>query len=82
MFFYKAKADAKTESALLFQSPEGDSLFFYTRIWIDCNSLYVFQSPEGDSLFFYEEFDHRMRLSRGARECFSPPKGIHCFSTY
>ena len=38
-----------------FQSPEGDSLFFYQvgadRGWIACKN--AFQSPEGDSLFFY-----------------------------
>ena len=39
-----------------FQSPEGDSLFFYLSIGQvltlpDC----WFQSPEGDSLFFYQE---------------------------
>ena len=41
----------------LFQSPEGDSLFFYTEpttiTAANANLLAGFQSPEGDSLFFY-----------------------------
>ena len=38
----------------MFQSPEGDSLFFYDRR-SEMGHLeeYEFQSPEGDSLFFY-----------------------------
>jgi len=37
-----------------FQSPEGDSLFFYLAILIAGNGGdAAFQSPEGDSLFFY-----------------------------
>ena len=48
---------AKDELAR-FQSPEGDSLFFYGiptqyRVWV--NGVLAFQSPEGDSLFFYAE---------------------------
>ena len=37
-----------------FQSPEGDSLFFYLVAWLTENVAdEMFQSPEGDSLFFY-----------------------------
>ncbi len=42
----------------MFQSPEGDSLFFYEEVEAEeaetPKMKYVFQSPEGDSLFFYE----------------------------
>ena len=40
---------------LEFQSPEGDSLFFYPEIDVRLMLFKVeaFQSPEGDSLFFY-----------------------------
>ena len=37
-----------------------------------------FQSPEGDSLFFYLNPDARRSTYWAG---FSPPKGIHCFST-
>ena len=64
-----------------FQSPEGDSLFFYqllssttTRSW----ARRSFQSPEGDSLFFYCTLCIHWRAGTTR---FSPPKGIHCFST-
>ena len=37
-----------------FQSPEGDSLFFYELGLDEIRAVYeAFQSPEGDSLFFY-----------------------------
>ena len=64
----------------VFQSPEGDSLFFYVAIIlaIGIDAIGEFQSPEGDSLFFYTRFPTQ-RPSRTS--CFSPPKGIHCFST-
>ena len=40
-----------------FQSPEGDSLFFYLMFVLALAMVILvirFQSPEGDSLFFYE----------------------------
>ena len=39
----------------LFQSPEGDSLFFYAHkmATVLVRGKGGFQSPEGDSLFFY-----------------------------
>ncbi len=41
-------------SARVFQSPEGDSLFFYSPLATRCyNAILEFQSPEGDALFFY-----------------------------
>ncbi len=39
----------------------------------------MFQSPEGDSLFFYKPRNAEGMITEGAG--FSPPKGIHCFST-
>ena len=36
-----------------FQSPEGDSLFFYIYAEATREASAMFQSPEGDSLFFY-----------------------------
>ena len=37
-----------------FQSPEGDSLFFYLyNDYVAIRHEWEFQSPEGDSLFFY-----------------------------
>ena len=63
-----------------FQSPEGDSLFFYVGSSVDmwAEAVHEFQSPEGDSLFFYSMKCHpRSPLPSS----FSPPKGIHCFST-
>ena len=63
-----------------FQSPEGDSLFFY-RFWGKAGDCDVrFQSPEGDSLFFYQSRRHPPRQKATPRS-FSPPKGIRCFST-
>ena len=93
-----------------FQSPEGDSLFFYEACLhtahnfdasfsppkgIHCFSTIVvalaawymlkeFQSPEGDSLFLYLSKLRKITICSIlalAGECFSPPKGIHCFST-
>ena len=89
-----------------FQSPEGDSLFFYDPGGGRKSSgVSVFQSPEGDSLFFYaiEAVGAKTLTTthvsvprrgfivflRGAMasclapilKSFSPPKGIHCFST-
>ena len=88
-----------------FQSPEGDSLFFYQdlhkkverggiKVSVPRRGFVVFlpgraerrslctcefQSPEGDSLFFY--LLRRWPRSRLLGGCFSPPKGIRCFST-
>ena len=39
-----------------------------------------FQSPEGDSLFFYPRWHGRLPVLPSGIG-FSPPKGIHCFST-
>ena len=52
LLIWKARKTGKTS---LFQSPEGDSLFFYTNTTFSF-VLYEkgFQSPEGDSLFFYK----------------------------
>ena len=66
-----------------FQSPEGDSLFFYLELlrkWQaegqNVEDLIGFQSPEGDSLFFYQTFD-------GAAACgpalFQSPEGDSLF---
>ncbi len=46
----------------MFQSPEGDSLFFYQGVGYQENfDDWEFQSPEGDSLFFYlpEDFEQK-----------------------
>gem|GEM_PF-3982476 len=65
----------------MFQSPEGDSLFFYeVRIMSDPDIAAAFQSPEGDSLFFYLIRSCARPMYRHSLS-FSPPKGIHCFST-
>ena len=66
-------------TVVLFQSPEGDSLFFYE--FYSCLFNFgppEFQSPEGDSLFFY--WLHQGWQGQ-QHQGFSPPKGIHCFST-
>ena len=63
---------------MTFQSPEGDSLFFYKGKGRIIMSGLLFQSPEGDSLFFYEVQKMPRKIMN---TCFSPPKGIHCFST-
>ena len=48
---------AREVAEVAFQSPEGDSLFFYeTAKCSRCGAKIIeFQSPEGDSLFFYQE---------------------------
>ena len=81
LFFYaRAASNRLAQKYDTFQSPEGDSLFFYSddRSTPDGDRDAKFQSPEGDSLFFYDS-----RLSSRGCYCFSfsPPKGIHCFST-
>ncbi len=64
----------------MFQSPEGDSLFFYEEKRNEVvSTINEFQSPEGDSLFFYL---CAQRSHEGKEDAsFSPPKGIRCFST-
>jgi hypothetical protein len=52
--------DEPQEMPFLFQSPEGDSLFFYPTPGLIVTALFAaigFQSPEGDSLFFYSSAD-------------------------
>ena len=64
-----------------FQSPEGDSWFFYRSTiaqWPCSLGQPRFQSPEGDSWFFYSSADS---LRVQVWPSFSPPKGIHGFST-
>ena len=63
-----------------FQSPEGDSgLCYWNKVREDISVVTpMFQSPEGDSGLCYAR-------SVASFICrlfgFSPPKGIHCFST-
>jgi len=47
--------DGHRKGTSLFQSPEGDSLFFYeaAKAANATQTIPWFQSPEGDSLFFY-----------------------------
>ena len=46
--------DQEIKRFATFQSPEGDSLFFYACLdRFGIAQLTTFQSPEGDSLFFY-----------------------------
>ena len=59
-----------------FQSPEGDSLFFYEFTTAERIALTVFQSPEGDSLFFY--FASSYSCS-GATLGFQSPEGDSLF---
>ena len=62
-----------------FQSPEGDSWFFYPQSNKRSSAWQSgFQSPEGDSWFFYT---HATQARRSDQARFSPPKGIHGFST-
>ena len=79
-FFYDFRYIGAYEGVLYeFQSPEGDSLFFYRGQppWAGAAEM-KFQSPEGDSLFFYTP---TATPTPTRTEGFSPPKGIHCFST-
>ena len=61
----------------MFQSPEGDSLFFYEKALdvarVDARS---FQSPEGDSLFFYEK---ALDVARVDARSFQSPEGDSLF---
>ena len=60
-----------------FQSPEGDSLFFYAKC-SNCGVAYVvpFQSPEGDSLFFYQATPSSGELRKAV---FQSPEGDSLF---
>ena len=78
--FLLSRGHTESGNSHQFQSPEGDSLFFY--LCQNCGKTfkqYEFQSPEGDSLFFY--YMAQVERVYGQAIGFSPPKGIHCFST-
>jgi len=63
-----------------FQSPEGDSLFFYwTLSRFDCKSWVSFSPPKGIHCFSTCSIGYVTGWE--LRTSFSPPKGIHCFST-
>ena len=52
--FLQGQKEEVEEAKGLFQSPEGDSLFFYEDVDVIVTTAGdAFQSPEGDSLFFY-----------------------------
>ena len=55
VFLPQRRSSRRYERSERFQSPEGDSLFFYQSITSATSkrARYGFQSPEGDSLFFY-----------------------------
>ena len=63
----------------MFQSPEGDSLFFYTSNGNKRWSKEQVSVPRRGFVVFLQGVPERrfLDLCRG----FSPPKGIRCFST-
>jgi hypothetical protein len=62
-----------------FQSPEGDSLFFYLAVLLVTmaigTSTVSFQSPEGDSLFFYPPMGDRDNKVQVVKIGFQSPEG-------
>ena len=69
-----------SESGWLVSVPRrGFIVFLHEVRVVDGCADPAFQSPEGDSLFFYGDFCARGIVKRVLG--FSPPKGIHCFST-
>ena len=64
----------------MFQSPEGDSLFFYVRQSMSVlASTGSFQSPEGDSLFFYQANVSAIVPGRVKVFAFQSPEGDSLF---
>ena len=62
-----------------FQSPEGDSLFFYEMNAIEMHEARQVSVPRrGFVVFLHDLSLCHESLRRGG---FSPPKGIRCFST-
>ena len=63
-----------------FQSPEGDSLFFYYFVMVQTirDRISVSVPRRGFVVFLPASLGSRVARSGGS---FSPPKGIRCFST-
>ena len=78
VFLRGLKAD-RSVCGKKFQSPEGDSLFFYlAEATLKAAIAISFSHPKGIhcfSTFAKTVAKHSSSMS------FSPPKGIHCFST-
>ena len=78
--FLLETAKIKTEITQGFSPPKGIHCFSTqgSHGHGDPRPGHQFQSPEGDSLFFYPK--NRAAFDEAVKR-FSPPKGIHCFST-
>ena len=80
MFFYEAEEMLGAATKTSFSPPKGIHCFstWLVRSGVSPLASVAFQSPEGDSLFFYQIMGE---TTESFTVRFSPPKGIHCFST-
>ena len=67
------------DGSLMFQSPEGDSLFFYEEGHVGNKTNDYVSVPRRGFIVFLHAFGEKTGVCGLPR--FSPPKGIHCFST-